>query len=140
MVRGPQVQVKGRHQPKLVSAHVKGKMLLEVNKREKQNPVFEKRLVSTSGPMTLGGGEVGSRCINEEFEFGETDTVKEKRRPPLKIHSNWNKHAYGKERELRHLDWAEGGLSVEVNGEGIRRVAWSSNKDGLRHSIWVNSS
>ena len=34
VVRRPQVQVKGRHQPKLVSAHVKGKMLLEVNKRE----------------------------------------------------------------------------------------------------------
>ena len=83
---------------------------------------------------------MGSRCINEEFEFGETDTVKEKRRPPLKIHSNWNKHAYGKECELRHLDWAEGGLSVEVNGEGIRRVAWSFNKDGLRHSIWFYSS
>ena len=53
--------------------------------------------------MTLGGGEVGSWCINEEFEFGEIDMVKEKRRSPL-IHSNWNKHAYGKERDLRHPD------------------------------------
>ena len=35
MVRGPQVQVKGRHQPMLVSAHVKGKTLLEDNKRKK---------------------------------------------------------------------------------------------------------
>ena len=58
----------------------------------------------------------------------------------MKIHSNWNKHAYGKERKLRHPDWAEGGLSVEVNREGITRVEWSSNKDGLMHSIWVNSS
>ena len=58
----------------------------------------------------------------------------------MKIHSNWNKHAYGKERELRHPDWAEGGLSIEVNREGITRVAWSSNKDGLMHSTWVNSS
>ena len=77
MVRGPQVQVKGWHQPKLVSAHVKGKMLLEDNKREKQNPVFEQRPMSTSGSMTLGGGEVGSRRINGDFEFGETNMVKE---------------------------------------------------------------
>ena len=27
-----------------------------------------------------------------------------------------------------------------MNREGITRVAWSSNKDGLMHSIWVNSS
>nr|XP_023895230.1 uncharacterized protein LOC112007156 [Quercus suber] len=140
MVRGPQVQVKGWYQPKLVSAHVKRKMLLEDNNKEKQNLVFEQRLVSTSGPTTLGGGEVGSRCINEEFEFGETDTVKKKRRSLLKIHSNWNKHAYGKERELRQPDWTKGGLSIEVNEEGIKRVAWSSDKDGLRYPIWVNRS
>ena len=35
--------------------------------------------MSTSGSMTLGRGEVGSQCINEEFEFGETDIVKEKK-------------------------------------------------------------
>ena len=58
----------------------------------------------------------------------------------MKTYSNWNKHAYGKERELRHRDWTGGGLSVKVNGEGIRCVAWSSNKDGLRYPIWVNSS
>ena len=115
-------------------------MLFKDNKIKKHNLVFEQRLVSTSGPTTLRGGEVGSRCINEKFESGEIDTVKEKRRSLLKIHSNWNKHAYGKEHELRHPDWTGGGLSVEVNGEGIRHVAWSSIKDGLRYSIWVNSS
>ena len=31
-------------------------------------------------------------------------------------------------------------MFVEVNEEGIRHVAWSSNKDGLRYSIWVKSS
>ena len=92
-------------------------MTLEDNKREKQNPVFEQRPVSTSGPMTLGGGEVGSWYTNEEFEFGGTNTVIEKGRSPLKIHSNWIKHAYGKERELRHPIWIVGGLSVEVNEE-----------------------
>ena len=102
MVRGSQVQVKGQHQPKLVSAHAKGTMILEDKKREK-HPAFEQRPVSTSGSTTLGGREVGSRCINEDFEFGETDTVKEKK-SPLKIHSNWNKHANGKECELRHPD------------------------------------
>ena len=96
MVHRSQVQVKGRHHPKLVSAHAKGIMILEDKKREKQNPVFQQRPVNTLGPTTLGGGEVGSRCINEEFEFGETETVKEKRRSSLKIHSNWNKHANGK--------------------------------------------
>ena len=96
--------------------------------------------MSTSGPMTLGGGELGSRCTNEEFEFGGTNTVIEKGRSPLKIHSNWIKHAYGKERELRHPIWIVGGLSVEVNEEGIRRVAWSSTKDGLRYSTCINRS
>ena len=83
---------------------------------------------------------MGSWCMNADFEFGETDAVKQKRRSPLKIHSNWNKHANGKEHELRHTDWTGGGLSVEVNEEGIRRVAWSSIKDGLRYPFWVYSS
>ena len=52
----------------------------------------------------------------------------------MKIHSNRNKHAYGKEHDLRHPDWTSEGLTVEVNGEGIRRVAWNYNKGGLRHS------
>ena len=59
-VRGRQVQVKGRHQLNLVSARVKGNLILEDDKREKQNPVFEQRPVSKSGPTNLGGGEVGS--------------------------------------------------------------------------------
>lgn len=74
-VCGPQVQVRGRNQPNLVSAHDKRKVLLEENKREKQNPVIEQRPVSISGPATLGGREVGSRCINEKFESGKTNTV-----------------------------------------------------------------
>lgn len=31
-------------------------------------------------------------------------------------------------------------MTVEVNGEGIRCVAWNSNKVGLRNSIWINGS
>ena len=139
-MRGPQVQDRGRNQPNLVNTHDKGKLLLEDNKREKQNLVFEQRPVSISGPTTLGGREVGSQFINEEFEFGETNTAKKRRRSSLKIHSNWYKHAYGKKRELRHPNCIGGGLTVEVNGEGIRRVAWYSNKGGLGNSIWVDSS
>nr|POE50963.1 hypothetical protein CFP56_31118 [Quercus suber] len=110
-MRGPQVQVRGRILPNLVSALDKRKLLLEKNAREKQNPVFEQRPVSLSGPVTLGGRELGSRCINEEFEFGVTNTV-----------------------------WTGVGLTVEVDGEGNRRVAWNSNKGGLRNSFWGNSN
>ena len=55
--------------------------------------------VSISSPTTLGGRDVGSWCINEEFNFGETNMVGNKRRSLLKFNSNWNKHAYGKECE-----------------------------------------
>ena len=40
-VRGHQVQVKGRNQPNLFSAHDKGKLILEDYKEKKQNPDFE---------------------------------------------------------------------------------------------------
>lgn len=60
-----------------------------------------------------------------------------KRRPLLNFNSNWNKHAYRKERELRKPDWTGEGLIVEVNAKGIRRVVWNSNKGGLKNSIWV---
>ncbi|KAL0001404.1 hypothetical protein SO802_015185 [Lithocarpus litseifolius] len=134
------MQDRSRYQPNLVSAHEKGTLLLEDNNKEKQNPVLEQRPVSILGPMILGGREGGSRCINKEFESGETNTVKIKWRAPFKTHSNRNKHAYGKEHDLRHTDWTGKGLTVEVNEEGIRRVVWNSNKGRLRHSFWVNSN
>ena len=96
--------------------------------------------MSISSPTTLGGRDVGSWHINEEFNFGETNMVGNKRRSLLKFNSNWNKRAYGKECELRNLDWTREGLTIEVNGEGTRHVAWNSNKGGLRNSIWVKRS
>ncbi|KAF3974758.1 hypothetical protein CMV_001937 [Castanea mollissima] len=95
-------------------------------------------LVNFSSQTNLGGGDVGSRSNNEEFEFGETNTVGNYKRSLLNFNSNRNKHAYGKERESMKADWTGGGLIVEVNGEGIRRVVWKSNKGGLKNSIWVN--
>ena len=41
----------------------------------------------------------------------------------------------GKKGELGNFDWTGIGLTVEVNREGKRRVAWK--KGGLRSSIWV---
>ena len=59
-------------------------------------------------------------------------------RSTLKFHSNWNKHAYGKECDLSNPDNTGIGLNIKVTGEGKRRVAWNSNKGGLRNSFWVN--
>lgn len=59
--------------------------------------------MSFSGLMTLGVRDVGSLSINEEFNSGETNMVGNIRRSMLKFHSNQNKHAYGKERDLRIL-------------------------------------
>jgi len=76
-------------------------LLLGDNKGEKQNPVIEQRMlsemsVSILGPTTLGGRDVGSRCINVEFNLGETNPVGYKRRFSLKFNSNWNESVYGK--------------------------------------------
>ena len=107
-----------------------------------QHPVIEQRMlsgtpVSIPGPTFLGGRDVGSRCINEEFNFGEKNPVGNKRRSLLKFNSNWNIHGYGKKRDFRKFDWTGVGLTIEVNGEGKRRVVWNSYKGGLRSSIWV---
>ena len=120
-------------------------MQLGDNKGEKQNPVIEQRmlsemLVSMLGSTTLGGRDVGSRCINVEFNLGETNPVGNKRRFLLKFDLNWNESAYGKERELRNSYWTGEGLTIEVNGEGKRCVAWNSNKGGLMSSKWVKMS
>ena len=84
------MQVRGKYQPNLLSAHDKGKLLLGDNKGEKQNLVIEQRLlskmpVSIPGSTTLGGRDVGSRCINGEFNFGETNLIGNKRRSSLKF-------------------------------------------------------
>ena len=120
-------------------------MQLGDNKGEKQNPVIEQRMlsemsVSIPGPTTLGGRDVGSRHINVEFNLEETNPVGNKRRFLLKFNSNWNESVYGKEGELRNSYWIREGLTVEVNGEGKRCVAWNSNKGGLMSSKWVKMS
>ena len=91
--------------------------------------------VSLPGPATLEGRAVGSQCRTEELNFGNTNPVGYKRRSPLNFKSNWNEHVYGNKRELRNYDGAGKSLTVEVNGEGKRRVVW--NKGGLRNSQWV---
>ena len=96
--------------------------------------------MSIPGPTTLGGRDVGSWCIYVEFNLGETNIVGNKRRFLLKLNLNLNESAYGKERELRNSYWTREGLTVEVNGEGKRRVAWNSNKGGSRSSKWVTRS
>ena len=91
--------------------------------------------VSLPGPATLEGRVVGSQCRTEELNFGKTNPVGYKRRSPLNFKSNWTEHVYGNKRELRTCDGAGKSLTVEVNGEGKRRVVW--NKGGLRNSQWV---
>ena len=71
----------------------------------------------------------------EDFNLGKIYPVGNKRFL-LNFKSNWIEHVYGKKRELRKSDWIGKGLTVEVNGEGKRSVAW--NKGGLRSSIWVS--
>ena len=61
---------------------------------------------------------MGSRCINEEFESGKTNTVGNNRCSLLNFKSNWNEHGYGKKRDLRKSDWTAVGLTVVVNEEG----------------------
>ena len=93
--------------------------------------------MSIPGPTYLGGRDVDSRSINEEFNFGETNPVGNNR-SLLKFKSNWNEHGYGKKkRDLRNFEWTAVGLIVEVNKEGKRNVVWNSYKGGLRSSIWV---
>ena len=139
------MQVKGRNQSNLLSAHDKGKLQLGDNGGKKQNPVIEQRRlsempVSIPGPTTLRGRDVGSRRINVELNLGETNPVGNKRIFPLKFNSNLNESVYVKEHELRNSYRIGEGLTVEVNGEGKRRVAWNSNKGGLRSSKWVTRS
>ena len=96
--------------------------------------------VSILGLTTLRGRDVGFQRINVEFNLGETNPVGNKRIFPLKFNSNLNGSVYGKERELRNSYWTGEGLTVKVNGEGKRHVAWNSNKGGLRSSKWVTRS
>ena len=91
--------------------------------------------MSFLGLSTLEGRVVGSRRNTKEFNIGKTNPIGNKRRSPLNFKSNWIEHVYGKKRELGNADWAGKSLTVEVNGEGKRRVAW--NKGGLRSSLWV---
>ena len=121
-MRGHEVQVKGRNQLK------------------KQNPVSKQKMLSKAsvsllGLTTLEGKVVGSRHSAKEFYVRKTNLGGYNRRSPLNFKSVWLEHGYGNKRELESFDWAGKSLTVEVNGEGKRRVAW--NKGGLRSSLWV---
>ena len=50
--------------------------------------------------------------------------------------SNHFDHVSGNKEELRDSNWKGIGLTVEVNGEGKRHMAWK--KGGLKNSIWVS--
>ena len=92
--------------------------------------------MSLLGPATLEGRVMGSWGSAEEFYVGKTNPVGYNRRSLLYFKSNWLEHGFGNKRELGSSDWAGKSLTVEVNGEGKRRVAW--NKGGLRSSLWVS--
>ena len=79
---------------------------------------------------------MGSWCSTEDLNFGKIYPVGNKRRSLLNFKSNCIEHVYGKKHELRKSDWIGKSLTVEVNGEGKRSVAWK--KGGLRSSIWVS--
>ena len=139
-VHGHQVQVRDRLQPYLLSTHGKGNVYSGDNKgekekmKEKQNPVLKQRLLykrSVSFP-----GSMGSRSRSEVPNLEKTILLEKQRRSPLNFKFNWVDHVFGNKGELGNPDWAGIGLTVEVNGEGKRRVAWK--KGGLRSSIWVS--
>ena len=74
IMRGYQVQVRGRNHPHLLSIHDKGKSQLGEDRVVKHNPEVEQMVLSeimASKPcsMALGGGQVGSRCINVDFNM-----------------------------------------------------------------------
>ena len=110
------------------------------NLSEKQNPVSKQIMLSEAPVSLLGlaileGRVVGSRRSAEEFYVGKTNRVGYNKRSPLNFKSVWLEHGYGNKRELGSSDWAGKSLTIEVNGEGKRRVAW--NKGGLRNSLLV---
>ena len=122
-VCGHEVQVRGR------------------NQSGKQNPVSKQKMLSEApmslpGPTTLEGRVVGSRRNAEEFYVGKTNSVGYNRIPSLYFKSNRLEHGFGNKRELGSSDWARNSLTIEVNREGKKRVAW--NKGGLRSSLWVS--
>ena len=122
MVRGHEVQVRGRNQSVKQNPGIKQKMLSEMPE-------------CLPGLTTLEGRVVGARRNIEGLNFGMTNLVGNKRRSSLHFKSNWIEHAYGKKSELENSDWAGKSLTIEVIGEGKRRVVW--NKCGLKSSLWV---
>ena len=109
---------------------------------EKQNPVIDQRRLSKTpvnlpGPMTLGGRVLGPQHSDVKFNLGETNPVGNKMSFPLKFKSKVNDSVSGKDCELRNAHWTREGLTIEVNEEGKRRVAWNSYKGRLRPSKWV---
>ena len=124
-VRGHQVQDRGR-----------------TNMGEKQNPVIVQRRLSKTpvnlpGPMTLGGRVLGPQHSDVDLNLGETNPVGNIRSFPLKFKTKVNDSVFGNDWELRKAHWTREGLTVEVNEEGKRRVAWNSYKGRLRPSKWV---
>ena len=135
-VHGYQVQVRGRNQLHLFSIHDKGKSQLREDRVVKQNPEVEQMVLSEipAGkpcPTALGGGDVGSRCINVDFKLGEINLGGNKKRFPLRFIPNSNESVYGKECDLRNSCWTGKGLTVEMNGEGKKCVTWDCTFKGF---------
>ena len=122
-VCGHEMQVRGRNQSVKQNPGIKQKMLSEVPE-------------CLPSPTSLEGRVVGARCSSEGLNFGMTNLVGNKRRSPLHFKSNWIENAYGKTSDLGNSDWTGKSLTIEVIGEGKRRVAW--NKGGLKSSLWVS--
>ena len=111
------------------------------NQSVKQNQGIKQKMLSEVsecllGPTSLEGRVMGARCSSEGLNFGMKNLVGNKRRSPLHFKSNWIEHAYGKKIDLRNSDWARKSLTIEVIGEGKRKVAW--NKGDLKSSLWVS--
>ena len=85
MVRGHEVQVRGRNQSVKQNPGIKQKMLSEMPE-------------CLPGLTTLEGRVVGARRNIEGLNFGMTNLVGNKRRSPLHFKSNWIEHAYGKKK------------------------------------------
>ena len=82
-MRGHQAQVRGRNQPLLLSIHDKGKLHLGEDRVVKQNPKGEQMVLSENPagkPCLMAlGGDMGSRCINVNFNLGEIYLVGKKK-------------------------------------------------------------
>ena len=79
---------------------------------------------------------MGSWSSTGDFNVGKLFPERNFRRFPLNFKANRTEHDYGKKHELRKSVWTGKSLTIIVNGEGKRSVAW--NKGCLKSSILVS--